>query len=279
MKNKAFLLFGTLGMAILAGISALFWRDSARKLESQTQSLAQVRAETAELRKQNKKVSEEIEQTLSATARVASSQEASPAVQEQEDPFLKKTDALAGRAALLQEKMKQTPGAMIPELGLLRASEWFELGEDAYDLSTPEKAQEVFANVRRAARQTLFNQLRIGIFRWEMANPQGTLVDVQQLKPYIPDEAITPEMLSRYEIVPPQRWNEFTSNERPSFSRISRTPSQDPPPGAEPESSPWKLVIEERTPVPGALEGRARFVQRADSCEIWWAAVPRELAR
>lgn len=258
MKNKGFLFGGIPCLVLIAGASVWFWHDSARKLESQTQLLAQMRSETAEMRKQNKKVSEEVQRRRSASARnePASSQNASPAVQKQENPFMKKTEALVGQAALVYERMKQAHGAMIPELALLSASDWLKLGDAGFDLSTPQGEQEAFAHLRQVARQRLFGQFGMGIAKWQAANPQAIFVDVQQLKPYL-EEPVTLGMLSRYEIVPPHRWKEFTS---------------------EDESSAPQLVIAERTQPQGALEKRAWFIKRVDFTESYSASNPRRSA-
>lgn len=124
------------------------------------------------------------------------------------DPFLEKVHDLVDGAAIIYEKFEQTPEAIIPELALLKKSEWMDLGRRNPDLSNSEAVQRALSEARVEAKSRMLSQIQWAIEKFHNKNPGHQLHHVEQLAPYLKNPQ-SAHFLSRYTTPPKENWRDI----------------------------------------------------------------------
>lgn len=240
---------------ILFGIG--LWLVWARRIASEEQKIAVLNSQVAEMRGKYEKALEELTQAkYNLKSKRANSDAKVQAAQEPQDsPFLSSIKADVQVSARFYEKLKQSPGAMIPELDLLTATDWVTLGQQLKFLSNLERtdvlvnptrdvARLAASEIRHRAKERFIDSVKEAISAWEGANKGGRLYNMGQLRPFL-DRSITEPMLARYEVIE-QGWRDTLTEER----------------GFNPDIKSADLVVVEKVLPFEALEGPAYFYSK-----------------
>jgi hypothetical protein len=140
-----------------------------------------------------------------------------------ETPFISNVHDLVDRAAAIYEKFEQTPEAMIPELALLTKSDWINLANQNFDLSTPEGVNRALTQTRQKAKFKLLQRVSVAVTVGNYKKiPINTL---DEILPYLQtdprksgDGIVTKAMLDRYEIPPKDAWPSLASKIKPAWT-------------------------------------------------------------
>ena len=166
--------------------------DSLRQqLDEANRQLAALRAENEKLRKD----AADIYRLRGEVGRLRNN-----AATSANDPMTADAKALLARVNQLKERLRQTPGAEIPEFQYLTTLDWLKAAKN--ELNTDENYREAMADLRDSASSTFLTEaLRPALKHFEQANNGQFPTDLNQLKPYF-DPPVDDAVLQRWEVAP-----------------------------------------------------------------------------
>jgi RNA polymerase sigma factor (sigma-70 family) len=116
------------------------------------------------------------------------------------DPAADAAKSWIARAALLKERLQQTPGAKIPEFQYLTEQDWLNAAKN--DLNSDEDYRRAFSGLRSAAENTFItSELKPALTQYQQANNGQFPSDLSQLQTYF-DPPVDDSVLQRWEIGP-----------------------------------------------------------------------------
>lgn len=172
------------------------WEEAERSRESVARELAALRgaqsrsqAPSAELLRLRGEVSRlrALEQQIA---------QLKPATEANADPFTKSVLELTARAGKLNGYLEASPQLRIPELALLKESDWLEAAKMA-KLGSEEEVKESLMQLRGRAKHNAYPLWQDALKGYLAAHGGQLPTDTLQLKPYFP-EGIDDAMLQRY---------------------------------------------------------------------------------
>jgi RNA polymerase sigma factor (sigma-70 family) len=116
------------------------------------------------------------------------------------DPVSAEAKRMLARVNQLKERLRQTPGAEIPEFQYLSTRDWLNAANR--DLNTDKDYLRAMASLRDAAEGTFSSTaLQPAVRKFEQTNPGQFPTDINQLKPYF-DPPVDDAILQRWQVAP-----------------------------------------------------------------------------
>ncbi|MEI6714998.1 MAG: hypothetical protein WCO60_14665 [Verrucomicrobiota bacterium] len=143
---------------------------------------------------------------------------------ESADPFAKSVQALAGRAAELNQYFQKMTGKEIPELQFLSEGDWINLAKNA-NFENEESIRKTLAEVRQQAKRNFAPSVWGAITKFAEANGGQIPSDMTQLKTFF-DSPVDEGLLQRYQLVQPGTHPELALLQPPIFQEISPVDSE-----------------------------------------------------
>lgn len=126
-----------------------------------------------------------------ASARVAGSTAADPAIESALDGWLQ-------NVSKLKQRLEQSPEEKIPELQFATAKDWLDATKDP-KLDTDLDMRRALSDLRRAAKQHFATQLSAALKRYLGAHNNESPADAAQLAPFF-EGPVDPSLLPRYAV-------------------------------------------------------------------------------
>ena len=143
---------------------------------------------------------------------------------ESADPFAKSVQALAGRAAELNQYFQKMTGKEIPELQFLSEGDWINLAKNA-NFENEEAIRKTLAEVRQQAKRNFAPSVWGAISKFAEANGGQIPSDMTQLKSFF-DTPVDAGLLQRYQLVQPGTHPELSLLQPPIFQEIAPADSE-----------------------------------------------------
>jgi RNA polymerase sigma factor (sigma-70 family) len=193
------------GGGIYEAHKASQFRDEAQTLRQQQADLS---AQVREMQRQRDEATNRLALLASESARKQSNDlellklrgEVGKLHNDASDPTQATAKQWLARVAQLKAHLQQTPGAGIPELSLLKDSDWLDAVKNT-PLDSDTQYRRAMSYLRSMAQGEFASLLSTALQKYVAENGNQFPTDLSQLKPYFaspPDDA----MLQRWEIVP-----------------------------------------------------------------------------
>lgn len=142
--------------------------------------------------------------------RISTPQDQLAALRQQQAPLAIQLD-WAARVRALKQLLDQSPGKKIPELALLKDSDWLQVAKEA-DLKTQIGTRRAFNDLRTRAKQAFGRELQQAFQRYAAANNDQMPSALAELRPYF-DSAVSDDILQRYSYDKSGLWSQLKPGE------------------------------------------------------------------
>jgi hypothetical protein len=160
--------------------------------------LDEANRQLAELRAQNEMLRRDLADVPRLRGEVARLRDNT--MQSTNDPMTVDARSLLARVNQLKERLRQTPGAGIPEFQYLNTLDWLKAAN--HSLNTDDDYREALSSLRDSSEsQFISKALEPALKQFQQANNQQFPTDINQLKPYF-DPPLDDAILQRWEVAP-----------------------------------------------------------------------------
>lgn len=204
------------GCCVLVGVTAYQWTENGAlqtRLDQAHRAAAEAAREARRLREQLAERDRQLESAQAARDGAnrdfernrAVRAKADPAAQTAEkargeavSPFVKSVLSLAERAAELDRALKSFPSLDIPEIGLLKETDWMEVASEHSNLETVDQITQALKQLANKA------QIRAGNFLMNAVMESGDVATLHSLDAVGASlsKTMSPDLIQRYELVP-----------------------------------------------------------------------------